>query len=84
MRVSKEKQEGLVKVVGFYGLPFLPDLTIMALYTLILVLVYRRNRSAGFSYATMAPASSWPSFPVWSILRILFTLFLSGFEKNLE
>jgi len=64
---------------GYYALYFLPDLFTMALYTLILVLVYRRNRSVGISSATVVRASSSPSFSVWSILRILFTLFLSGF-----
>ncbi|GJJ71840.1 hypothetical protein EMPS_04197 [Entomortierella parvispora] len=51
----------------------------MVLYTLILVQVYRRNRVTAFSSAHEAPSSSSLAFSVWSVLRVLFTLVVSGF-----
>ncbi|GJJ71839.1 hypothetical protein EMPS_04196 [Entomortierella parvispora] len=65
---------------GFYALPFYPDILTTAFYTLILALVYRRNRAPSFSSVAEVPASSSPflSFSAWCVLRILFTLVLSG------
>lgn len=74
-----EMKESLDEGKGHYTLLFLADLLTMALYTTILTQIYRRNRSTGFPSTADVPTSSSPVSSAWSVFRILFTVFLSGF-----
>ncbi|GJJ71838.1 hypothetical protein EMPS_04195 [Entomortierella parvispora] len=61
--------------MAYYSVQFLPDLFTISLYTLLVVLARRGNRVRDSPSTTQTSRM----FSHWPALRVLFTLFLSGF-----